>query len=428
MKTSVEKRANNQVLIRFELEPKNIEADIKSAVSRLSSRNSFPGFRPGKAPYEVVVKRFGEQAILEEALEDIVRRTYVAAVLEHKLSTIGQPKIDVEKIAPGNPIVYTALVALLPSVTLPELKTLKIKHTHVTVTDDDVTKGLEELRVMVAKENPVARPAKLGDRVELDFDVYVDGVAVDGGTSRNHPLVLGQGNFVPGFEEQVVGMTNGQIKEFQLTFPNDYHVKHMTGKKADFKVTVNAVFERVLPELNDAFAKEVADLKTLAELRLRLRKDLTEGRLQREERDFEIKLLAELIKRSLFGEIPDMLVDNEIARMVQELQHDVEERGMKWSDYLQSRKKDESMLRKELWTNAQRRVKTALAIRAIIESEKLSVADEEIIEEINRLRQTMTDEKEIKRLTTDDFRDYIRSVLLNRKAINTIKKNIEYST
>ncbi|MBI4092761.1 MAG: trigger factor [Candidatus Kerfeldbacteria bacterium] len=425
MKTTVEKRPKNQVFLRIELEPASVEADIKSAVSRLSSSASFPGFRPGKAPYGVVAKKFGEQAILEEALENIVRRTYAAAVLENKLSTIGQPKIDVEKVAPGNPVVYTALVALLPDVTLPALNSLKIEHTHVSVTDDDVAKSLEELRTMMAKENPVDRPAKHGDRVELDFDVVVDGVAVDGGTSRNHPAILGEENFVPGFEEQVTGMTKEQIKEFQLTFPKDYHVKHLAGKTADFKVTVKAVAERELPELNDRFAKEAANLDTLAALRERMKNDLMAGRQKREERDYEVKLLAELVKRSAFGEIPDMLVDNEVERIIHELKHDVEQREMKWPDYLQGMKKDETTLRREVRPNAEQRVKTALAIRAITDSEKITVADDEIIQEINRLRQTMTDEKQIASLRSDDGRDYIRSVLLNRKAIDAVKKNIE---
>lgn len=420
MQITTETLSKSSLKIRVEAAPDDIKPDLDLAVQRISSTTKFDGFRPGKAPYDVVVKRIGEQEVWQEALETFVRRTFVQAVNDHQLKTIGQPKIEVEKLAPGNPVVYTATVALLPDVTLADFTKLSAKRNSVAVTDEDVAKSVEDLRKIIATEKPVDRPAKMGDRVEIDVDVFLDKVPVDGGKSRNHPATLGDSNFIPGFEDQIVGLKKGETKEFRLTFPKEYQAKNLAGREAEFRVTMQKVAELELPALDDMFAKTVANLGTLDELRARLRNDLETDRKKREEQAFEVQLLDELVKRSSYGEIPDVLIDNELDRMVAELRHDIEHRGMKFPDYLSSLKKDEAALRKELRNGAIQRVKTALAIRKIAEVEKIGIADDEIRSEIEAAK-LQTPAEQHGQFETEDFRDYVHTVLTNRKAIQLVK-------
>ncbi|MBI4090354.1 MAG: trigger factor [Candidatus Kerfeldbacteria bacterium] len=421
MQVTIDRLPKNQVKIRIEVQPEEVQPELIAAASRLSSRTTFPGFRSGKAPYEVVAKRFGEAAVWEEASEAVVRRHFVAAVKQHGLQTIGHPHVSVEKIAPGNPLVFTATVALLPMVELIASKDISVDRPPVTVSDEDVAKAIEELRSATASEKPVERPAQSGDAAIVDVDVFVDGVAIEGGKSRNHPVTLGSGSFIPGFEDQVAGMTKGQTKEVTLTFPKDYHAKHLAGKLAAFKVTAQAVRERQLPPLDDAFAQRVAQAATVDQLRSDVRRRLTEQRQERAEQDFEVKLLEQLVQRSKFGDIPDMLTEHELDRMVAEIKHDVEHRGMKWPDYLLSMKRDEGSLRKDLTAGAVNRVKTSLAIRASVRQANLSVKNEEITAEVERLRQAGQD---MGGVNPDDVRGYIETVLLNRKAIQHIKTQL----
>lgn len=421
MQATIEKLPRNQVKIRIEVQPTEMKSELTAAAARLSSGTNFPGFRTGKVPYDVVAKRFGEAAVWEEAAEDVVRRRYVVAVKQHDLTTIGHPHVSIEKIAPGNPVVFTATVALVPAVELAAIKDIKVDWTAVNVTADDVSKTIEELRAATALEKPVERPAQRGDAVDVDVDVFVDGVAIEGGKSRKHPVTIGSGSFIPGFEDQLVGMTKGQTKEFTLTFPKDYHAKHQAGKLATFKVTVQEVRARQLPALDDAFVQRVAKVQTVDQLRADVRQRLTEQRQERAEQEFEVKLLEQLVKRSTFGDVPDMLVEHELDRMVAELKHDIEHRGMKWVDYLTSMKRDETSLRKGLTAGALNRVKTSLAIRAIVQQAKLNVSREEIDAEVERLRQSGQD---LGGVNPDDVRDYFGTVLLNRKAIKHVKTQL----
>lgn len=421
MQVTVERLPKGQAKLRFELDPIDMFPHLTVATARLSSKTAFPGFRPGKAPYDAVAKRLGEGAIWEEALEDAVRTSYVAAIKEHKLSTMGQPKVSVEKIAPGNPVEYTATVSLLPDVKLPPLDTLKAKKKVEPVKDDEVNRTIEELREVLVEEKPVDRAAALGDKVEIDVDVSVDGVSIEGGKSRKHPAVLGKGSFIPGFEDQVVGVTKGQTKEFELAFPKQYYAKHLAGKKAMFKVTVQTIAERNLPALDDIFAKKVAGVDTVDALRKKIASNLTDEHAEKAEREYEAAFITELADRSTFGEMPELLTENETERMLAEIKQDIDTRGMKFADYLSSMKKDEATFRKELQPGALKRAKSSLVIREIAKNEGIAVTEKEIDDEVQNAVASAKDEQQVSNLRTDDFRDYVESVLINRKAIELIK-------
>ncbi len=417
----VEKLPKSRASIRVELSPSEMLPHLTAAAMRLSSRTAFPGFRPGKAPYDVVAKRLGEGAVWEEALEDAVRETFVKAVKDNALLTVGQPEIKVEKIAPGNPVIYSATVSLLPTVTLPTEGKLNVEKKIEPVTDENVAKTVEELRKMLAVETPVERPAQMGDRVEIDVDVAVDRVAIEGGKSRKQPAVLGEKTFIPGFEEQVVGMTKAQTKSFELSFPKEYYAKHLSNKVATFTVTLQSVAERKLPDIDDAFAERVAHAKNVEELRAQIRKNIESEHAEKAEREYEVKLLEAMVKKSTFGEIPELLVENELERMMAEIKYDIEQRGMKFEDYLTSLKKDETSFRKDMMPGAINRVKTTLIIRAVADAERIAVTEDEITHEISEAEASARDDAQHDRFKTEDFRHYVETVLVNRKAIDLIK-------
>jgi len=426
MQIVVENLSKSRASARVELTPSEMLPYLAAAATRLSSRTSFPGFRPGKVPYDVVVKRVGEASVWEEALKDAVRHSYVKAVKEHNLITVGQPEIRVEKIAPGNPIVYTAIASLLPAVTMPALESVKTEKHVEQVNEDEVTGTIEQLRKLIAEEKSADRPAMLGDKVEIDVDVSIDKIAIEGGRSRKHPVVLGDGAFIPGFEDHVVGMSKGQTKEFALSFPKQYHAKNLAGKLATFKVTVHSIAERTLPSLDDAFAKRVARVDTVEKLREQIKKNLIGEHEEKAEREYEAKLIEEVVKRSTFGEIPDLLIDNETERMLAEIRHDVEERGMKFTDYLASMKKDEATLKKDLLQGAVNRVKSTLVIREIAKKENISVSEKEIDDEVRLAVESVNDEKRAEMMKGEEFRAYVESVLVNRKAIDHLKSKQQH--
>ncbi len=425
MRVEIEQSSKNEVKLRIELQPEEVQPEIRSAVERISSRTPFPGFRPGKAPQDIVAKRVGEAAILEEALEDVVSKSYSRAVKQHELTTLGAPEISVEKVAPGNPIVYTAKVALMPQIELAPFEKLTARPKHTPITDHEVEKTLDNLRTMAATEKIVDRSAQSGDRVKLDIDIFLDKVPIDGGKTRNHQVTLGAHALIPGFEEHVIGMKKGETKEFSLTFAEDYHAKHLAGKTADFRVTLHKVTEVELPPPDDALAQKIAKLSSLTELRERIRQDLAEERYIEEERKYEVALIQELIERSKIGDVPETLIEHEATRMMEELKADVERRGMKFPDYLATMKKDEATLRQELQPKALERAKSALVIRRVAEQERISVSNDEITVELQNVRSQMNKEHEHDHPETEEWRSYIRTVLLNRKAVAILKSKAQ---
>jgi len=256
MKVDKKDLGKSQVELSIEVPLEEFDEHLKKAATRLGQKSTIPGFRPGKAPYEKIKAKVGEMNIYQEALSDIINHSFFQAVTQEKLITIGEPDIKIEKLAPGNPVVYIATVMLLPKVTLGNWQEKEIKTTEVKISQEDTNKTMDELKRMRAKEVLVDRVAQMGDKVVMDFEVSMNKVVLEGGVSYKHPLVLGEGRMVPGFEEKLVGAKAGDELEFDLTFPENYYQASLAKKEAHFKIKVLEVFERTLPELNDELAKE----------------------------------------------------------------------------------------------------------------------------------------------------------------------------
>ena len=416
MQVTLEHLPKSSVALTIELSPDEVRPHLERAANRLSERKPVPGFRPGKAPYEIMRKTVGDDMIFHEALEPIVRATLPQAIQEQKLLTVGSPNVEIIKLAPGNPLIYKATLGLLPKVTLGDYKSLMVERKPGEVTDEEVDKLVSELQASRATEKLVLREAKMDDKIELDFTAYLDKVPVEGGTSKTHPLILGSRAFVPGFEEQIVGMKGGDEREFTLRFPKDYYKKNMADRDVEFKVKVVSVFERVLPDVNDEFAKSFGNFTTLAELREHLRKNKREEKEREEKERFELAMLEKIFEVSQIEDVPDTLVNGELNKMVDELKSSISYQGMDFARYLESIKKTEEDMRKDLQPQAERRIKLSLVTRAISDAEHIEVSEMEVKKEIDDTKKLYENNADItKSLASPEYSSYVKNVLSSKK-------------
>lgn len=394
---------------------------LRKAALRISQTINIKGFRKGRAPYAVVKQQVGEEGILEEASKEIISRTFYDAVVQEKLETVAQPEIEIKKIAPNNDLIYTAKVALLPTVTLGDMTKVVIEKGTDDVTDNDVAKVIEELRKKRATEKEVLRPAKMGDRVILDFHVSQANVPIEGGQSNDHTVDLGAGMMIPGFEEQVVGLSAGQDRTFTLNFPDEYHEKTLAGKPADFKIKLKKVNEMQTPELTDDFAKGVGKFQNLQELKDQVKKNMQEERAQKTRERQELDAMKQMVALTTFSDIPEILVVAEVDEMIQELKSNASRRGMQFEDYLKNLKKTEEDLRKEFREQALQRVKASLVARAVTKKENLSVTDEELESEVAKVLEAYKAYPDLqKQFDNDHYRKYTRNMILYRKVFTVL--------
>jgi trigger factor len=412
MRTTVTRLPKNSAEVLVELAPHEIQPHLDRAAARLSREKPIPGFRPGKAPYTVMEKTVGADVLYHEAAETIVRDSFLRVLKEQKLVTVGQPALSLQKVAPGNPFVYKATIALLPEVQLGEYRTLKVKKQNVMVTDDEVNSLLEDLRRSRCTEVLVTRPARKDDKVEIDFQGFSDGVPLEGATSKTHPIVIGSQQFVPGFEEHLIGMKPGEKKEFTIRFPKTYHDKRLENRNVLFRVTLHSVFQRNIPVADDAFAKSMGTFKTLVELKERLRKNISDSKTQKERERFEQAMLEKIEEISKIGELPDVLVNGEIDKMLSELRERTSAQGMEYPRYLEALKKSEEDLKKEFLPKAEKRIRLALLSRAIAEKERIEIRDDEIDKEIEEARALYRGNQEVEQnLRSDDYRRYLKNTM-----------------
>ena len=425
MKISLSKHDQGQGEWQFEISVPFVEQQkyLKQAAQRLTVAKPIRGFRPGKAPYETLLKHLGGENILNEALETLVSVAYFQVLQDEKIQAIGQPQIEITKQAFGNELTFKATIAQLPTVQLGDFSAVKITKQEVKVTAEEVDKALTTLRNMRAQETVVDREARQQDLVEVDFQVTIDKVPIEGGTAQKYQLVLGDQQMIPGFEEQIIGWRAGQEKIFKLKFPKDYK-KDLADKEADFKVKLLAVRERKLPAADDEFAKLLGQ-KDLASLKAQIKQNLLQEEEFKESQRQEIEMLNILVEKSEFGPIPKILLTNELHRMTHELEDELQSRGIKYEDYLRGLGKTKETLEQELEPKALIRVKTALLSRQIAEQENIKASAAEVDKELELTKQQYKDNPEVrKNLGLPEYREYLTNILSNRKVIEWLKKQI----
>ena len=424
MQVTKKELENNQVELTIEVSEEEIKPHLERAAQKMSAKNKLPGFRPGKAPYELVKNQFGEMAILQEALEFIISDAYYKAVTREKLKTVGQPEIKVDKLAPGNPIEFKAIASLLPKVVLGEGQKISIKKKEVKAEEEDIKKTLEQLSQMNVKEAIVERAAKKGDKVELDFEVLINNAIIEGGKNPRYPIILGEGKMIPGFEDEIIGLKTGADKEFELAFPDKYFQKGLAGKRATFKVKVLSIFERDVPKLDDDLAK-VLGFDSLEKLKKQVEDNISQDKKNKEAQKIEAEAIQEVIKTTQVEDLPDPLIHNEIHKMVHELEHNITSQGMDMAGYLKSINKTQEDLHKDFRPQAIERVKAALVLRQISVEEKIGVEETEVDEEINKQKEMYKDNKEaIQNISLPTYRQHLINLMINQKVVKFITDKI----
>jgi trigger factor len=415
---------DSQVELTITVKPDEYRSSLEKAATRLSDRANIKGFRKGKAPFDIVKKELGDMAILQEALEDIVKKTFFEAVHTEKLETIGMPQISVEKVAPDNDIVYKATVALMPGVKLPDMKKISIKKDELKVDDKKMDETLEAVRGMHATEVIKSDGATGTDKLVIDMDMLIDNVPVEGGQSKDYQVYLSEDHYIPGFNKEVEGLKKDDKKEFSLNFPETHYQKHLAGKKVDFKVKVKEVYERQLPELSDELAKTLGQ-ESIQALKDIIHNNMLEEAKQKVEQKAEIEILDALIEKTKFDPIPEVLIDAERQKMFYELKRDLEKNGVEISQYLADIKKTEEELYNDFKQQAEKRAKAALISRQIAVEQKIVVSDEELAEEIKKLAEMYKDQKEhLDNLKKLEVKDTIATSMQNRKVMEWLKKEV----
>ncbi len=423
MKISTKKLPKNQIELTIELDAKEVDPYLKKAAPRLSKKNKIEGFRPGKAPYEVIKQRFGEAPILEEALDDIIKATYIEAIGKEKLSPIDMPKIDVLKIAPGNPLSYKATISLLPQVTVGDIKKIKIEKSEIKIDDKKIDSTIKTIAESRSKEKLVNREIKKQDIAEIDMDLLQDNVSIEGGKATNHKVIIGEPHYIPGFDKELIGLKKDDKKEFDVTFPKEHYNKNLAGKKIKCKVEVKGVYERELPKIDDEFAKSLGEFKNLKELKSQVKNNLEQEEEKKSKEKQEIKMLDDLVDLSTIEEIPDVLLKEEIRKMIAELEGNLSGQGVKLEDYLSHLKKSEEDIKKDFLPQAEKRVKTALILRQYGDDNKIEVSEKEVEKEIEKMAANYEGNEEIQgQIRSENYKNYLKNILNNQKIIKKIKE------
>ena len=413
----------SQVELTVELSVDEFKPYILAGAAKVSREVKIDGFRPGNVPYEILKKKIGEMTILEEASRIAIDKTIDKVFREHvKGQPVGSPKVDITKIAPGNPLVYKIVIAILPPVTLGEYKDLKVKQKKATVEAEETDRMMNEIREMKVKEVLVDREIKDGDKVLTDINMFLDKVPVEGGQGKGAAVVIGKNYVVPGFDKKILGMKKGETREFSLPYPKDHHMKNLAGKMIEFKAKVNEVYERVLPELNDELAAGFG-LKNMEELTTNIKKSLEEQKKREAEQSAEKEMLEKLVGKARFGDMPEVLIEHEANTMLAELEQTVTERGGKFEDYLSSLGKSKEQLTLDLLPEAVKRVKTSLLVREVAEAEKIRVEASEVEKNVEEMKKQYKDHKDLAgRFDTPEYRSYILNVLTSRKVIDKLRE------
>lgn len=422
---SLHKNKDTQSELTVTLDASELQAAVKQAMEGLRQAVKADGYRPGKAPDDVVKKLVGEDRVKEEALNIAIEQGVHKAVTEQHLEVMEFGGLDIKENTPDK-LVFVAKILLFPEVTLGDgYKKIHIDSKPITVTDTDVEGTLEEIKKMRTEYAPSDAPAQEGDRVEVDFEVKDGDTVIEGGKSDNHPVIIGRGGFVPGFEDQIKGMNPTETKHFSLTMPKDYYEKSVAGKTLDFTVTVKKI-ERPIPvTLDDEFAQGVGNFATFDELKENIRAGILEEKKAKETERVKLAVIDKILE-SAQVEVPDVLRQRQLDLMMADFDKELHGRGMELGLYLKHINKTQDELRASFVEQADKRVVTSLALREIGKLESIVVTDEEINDRLNEINAAINiDEEMIKRkLGVEELKSRIRQALFDEKVFTFLMRNV----
>ena len=427
MSCKVEKTNNaNEVKLEITVEAEKFENAIKKVYFKNAKYFNIPGFRKGKAPQNIVEKYYGKEIFYEDAFNEIASEEYEKAVEEAKLEVVSRPQVDVVTMEKGKDLVFTAVVATKPEVELGKYKGIEIEKKEYNVEDSDIENSLKQMQEKNARVISVETPVEKGNTAVIDFEGFVDGNAFEGGKGENYSLEIGSGSFIPGFEDQVIGMKIDEEKDINVKFPYDYFSKDLAGKDATFKVKVHEIKKKELPELDDEFAKDVSEFDTLKELKDSIKERLVKENEQKakyEKEDAVMKVVTENMK----VEIPAGMIEAEVDNMVKDMEQRMSYQGLKLEQYLKMLNKTEAEFKKEYEPQAIDAIKSRLALEAIIKAVKIEATDADVkakLEEMAKNYGKTAEELE----KNDSIKEYIKQGIENEKAISFLVENAKEVT
>ena len=376
---SCEKLEKSRVALTIETSAEEFEAAVNKAYLKMRGKINVPGFRVGKAPRKIIEKMYGAEVFYEEAVNIILPDAYEAAVKEQGLETVGYPQVELESCTKDG-VVFKCTVAVYPEVKLGQYKGLEAPKAEVKVAAADVNARLKEMADRNSRLVSVERAVKKGDTADIDFEGFDNGVAFDGGKGENFDLEIGSGSFVPGFEDQLIGMKAGEEKDIDITFPENY-TPELAGKPVVFHVKVNEVKEKQVPAIDDEFAKDVSEFDTLKDLKADIKKKLTAERTESAQRAFEDVLMAK-VAEGIEADIPEEMVELQAERMMEQFKQQLASQGIPFDQYLKMTNTAEADFRKQAQGPAADQVKMDLAVEAIIKAEGLEASDEDVESEM----------------------------------------------
>lgn len=415
---SNEKKENSAIELVIEVSAAEFDAAINKVYNKQKKSIMIPGFRKGKVPRKMVEKMYGEQVFFEDAVEEAYPAAYDAALKEAGIVPVAYPKLEIMEISKDG-FTFKALVTVQPEASVKEYKGLAVAKPEVKVTAADVKAEMKPYIDRASRLVSVDRKAKKGDVAVVDFEGFKDGVAFEGGKGENYSLELGSGSFVPGFEEQVIGMKAGEEKDLDITFPENY-TADLAGAAVVFKVKVNEVKERQEPALDDEFAKDVSEFDTLDEFKKDLKEKLKARRQQQAERDYEAAVIDALLE-NLVCDVPEAMVEYRADKMVEEQAMRMQQSGLNFQDYLKYMGLTMDDVRAQAKTAADRAVRTALALDAVAKAEGIEVTQEELDAEVKRLaEQFNVTEEEVREVTNEAD---MKQDLGSKKALELVKSS-----
>ncbi|MGO4108008.1 trigger factor [Paenibacillus sp. YAF4_2] len=385
MKATWEKIDKNLVSIDVEVEAEKVAAALDQAFKKVVQKVNVPGFRKGKVPRAMFESRFGVESLYQDAIDILLPTAYEEAVKVTEQRPVDRPEIDVEQFAKGETFKFKAKVIVRPEVTLGEYKGLEIPSFEAEVSDEEVNAELERLQQRHAELTVLEEgAAEQGDITVIDFDGYVDGEAFDGGKAEAYSLEIGSGSFIPGFEDQVVGMQTGDFKDIEVTFPESYHAENLAGKQAVFKVKLHEIKRKNLPALDDEFAKDVSEFDTLEEYKQDLVSKLKESKENEAERNLQNAVIEKAAEASEV-EVPEPMINTEVDFMLRDFENRLRMQGMNIDLYYQFSGQSEAVLRDQMKSDAEKRVRNNLVLNAIAKAEGVQVSEEDVNEELESL-------------------------------------------
>lgn len=417
---SIERLEGSKVKLTVEVGAEVFESAVEKAYFRTRKNITIPGFRKGHAPRKVIENAYGWEVFFEDAFDIVYPDAYKAAVEENNVVPVDQPELSIVEAEKGKNVIFTATVPVKPEVTLGQYKGIEVEKREYNVTDEMVEAEIDREREKIARMIDVERPVADGDEVDLDYSGAVDGVKFEGGTAEGQTLVIGSKTFIPGFEEQMLGMAVGEERDLSVKFPDEYHSEELKGKDAVFHVKVNAVRVKELPEADDDFAQDVSDCQSIAELREKKRAELVEKETQNVKIAKENDVIRVAVDNASV-EIPDAMVERQVDRMLNDLRYRLSMQGISLEDYAKYTGMEIASMRAEMKGDAASRVKSQLVLEAITKAEDVKAPAEEVDEKIDEyVKQFGEKAEDIKGKLTEEDRSYFEDQVVLDKTIDLL--------